>query len=292
MTGRAATGGMQWQQGDVRVTLDVTPAEVTAALSRLWQRISQGVDALAAEEWEQPTRCSEWRVVDVVNHLADAGAWVTTCMDALRDGRSTAIFANFDPISVPKRLTDAADRTPAAARRRLATAFEGMQARVAGLDEAAMRDIHVETPLGLQPPAVALSHLAWDTWLHERDLFLPLGRKVPELADDVRLAALYALRMEAYIETLTHREVHAGLVLRGALDETLALDVTAAEVRIEVLRDGEGNGTAPAARTLLHGDAATVVDALSGRGDVAAALEGPEDVRSTISMMRTFLAGA
>ena len=290
MTGRAATGGMQWQQGDVRVVLDVAPAEVTAALSRLWQRISDGVDALAPEEWEQPTRCSEWRVVDVVNHLADAGLWVTTCMDALRDGRSTAIFVNFDPISRPKQLTDAADRTPATARRRLAEAFDGMRARVASLDDAGFREIHIETPLGLQPPAVALSHLAWDTWLHERDMFLPLGREVPELADDVRLAALYALRMEAYIQTLMHREVHAGLALRGALDETLLLDVTSAEVRIEVLRDG--NGTAPATRTLLHADAATAVDALSGRGDVAAALEGPEDVRSTMSMMRTFLAGS
>jgi uncharacterized protein (TIGR03083 family) len=286
MNAAAATGGMQWQQGGVLVAFDVAPAEVTAGLSRLWQRISDGLDALSPEDWERPSRCLDWAVVDVANHLADTGTWVASCMDAAAAGRRTEFFTDFDPIRIPKQLTDAADRSPAVVRRRLADSLDGLRDRLSALDEDAARDGLVETPLGQQPPAAGLAHLFWDTWLHERDVFLALGGDVPVLAEDVRLAALYSLRMEAYIQTLMHREVHVGLELHGALEETLVLDVSPGATRVAMLRDGDA-----APPTLLRGDAASAVDALSGRGDVAAALEGPADVRSSISVLRTVLAG-
>jgi uncharacterized protein (TIGR03083 family) len=282
----AATGGMQWQQGDVRVALDVTPADVAAGLARLWRRLLDGVDALAPNEWERPTRCAEWTVVDVVNHLGDTGSWVVDIVDAVAEGRESHVFDNFEPRGVPKRLTDAADRDPVVARRRMSEGFEAVRARLPLLDDREAAQLLLTTPLGPQPPAVGLLHLFWDTWLHERDMFLPLHRPVPELADEVRMAAVYTLRMEGYIQAMFGRELSVGLVLDGALRDTVAVELHPTELRVEVV---------PPDRTpenVLRGDAATAVDALCGRGALEASLQGPDDVRGSISALRTVLAGA
>jgi len=282
----AAVGGMEWQQGDQRVVLDVASAEVVAALARVWQRILEGVDALEPDDWERPTRCADWTVVDVVNHLGDTGSWVVDIIDAAAEGRHSTVFDNFEPRGIPKRLTDAADRSPAVARRRLGEAIEAVRSRLPLLDADGTRDLLLDTPLGKQPPAVGLLHLFWDTWLHERDVFLPLGRDVPELADELRLVTVYTLRMEGYIQGLFQRELSLGLVLDGGLRATAAIELHPAELRIQFV--------APDAtpEAVLRGDAAAAVDALCGRGEVEAALQGSDEVRSSVSGLRSVLAGA
>jgi uncharacterized protein (TIGR03083 family) len=285
MSGQAATGGIQWQQGDTLVVLDVAPAEISGGLSRLWQRVLDGVDSLGEGEWERPTRCSEWKAVDIANHLSDTASWVTQLVADAAAGRPSHVFDGFEPRGVPKRLTDAADRTPAVAARRLRESLEGLGSLAAGLDFEAMVDERVDTPLGAQPSAVGFLHLFWDTWLHERDLFLPLDREVPEREAEVRLAALYTLRMEGYIHDLLHRRVSTLLDLHGAFSGCLLLQAGPGELRVEQVPDGTP------AEHVLHGDAATVVDALCGRGDLTAALAGEPDGLATVSSIRAVLAG-
>lgn len=286
MTATAATGGMQWQQGDVRVTLDVAPAEVTTALSRLWQRLLDSVDALAEDDFERPTRCSEWTVVDLVNHLADTASWGIEIITAGQEGRVSHLFDGFEPRGVPKRLTDAADRTPTVARRRMLENTARLREMVSGLDPVAAMDLPVSTPVGDQPSMAGLLHYFWDCWLHERDLLLPLGRPVPELADEVRLALVYILRLEGYVHSLFKREVSVALELSGAWAETLLFTVDAGQIRAQAAAGGE------TARYTLRGDSATVVDALSGRGEMQAALQGDAEGRDSVSAIRAVLAGS
>jgi uncharacterized protein (TIGR03083 family) len=286
MTATAATGGMQWQQGDIAVVLDVAPTAASAALPRLWQRILDGVEALGPDDWERPTRCSEWAVVDIVNHLGDTGSWVLDIMDAAETGRHSTVFDNFEPRGVPKRLTEGADRTPAVARRRLREAIAAVRDRLAPLDAETAASVLLDTPLGPQPAGVGVLHLFWDTWLHERDLFLPLGRRVAEEPEEVRLAALYSLRMEGYIQTLFGRQVSVRLALDGAVDSVLSLEADGSELRIQVAPPGSADQGA------LRGDAAAAVDALCGRGELAAALAGPEEALQSVSSLRTILAGS
>jgi uncharacterized protein (TIGR03083 family) len=285
MTTEAATGGMQWELGGASVALDVDPAAVPPALLRVWGRICQGLDELEPAQWQHPTRCSEWQVVDIVNHLADTCSWVVDVIDSAAEGRRSTIFDGFEPRGVPKRLTDAADRDPAAARRRLDGAIAAVTARVAIHDPASLTDVLLLTPLGEQPAPAGLLHLTWDTWLHERDLFLPLGRRTPVERDEVRMVALYTLRMEGFIAMLFKREVHTALVLHGALDDTLRLDLSGKRLRA-------GAGTAEDAAHVLQGEAATVVDALCGRGELGAALDGAEEARASLGGLRSLLAGA
>jgi uncharacterized protein (TIGR03083 family) len=281
-----AASSIRWTQDDgATVVLDIAPTEVVTAISRLWSRIARGVADIPAGDWERPTRCSEWTVVDIVNHLADVNAMAAEVAIASMEGRRSHVFDGFDPRSAPMVRTAAADRDPAVAQGRLLGAVETMLAGLDFLDVASLTPL-TETPIGAQPLAVAVLHLLWDAWLHERDLFIPLGVAVPELADEVRLAALYSLRMLGCFQAMLGREVHVPLTLSGVLDTTLVLDVRAGSTSVREA------STANEPEPHLRADAATAVDALCGRGEIEAALDGPDELRRRVTTLRKVLAGA
>lgn len=275
---------MQWVRNGVSVTLDLDPAVVATALPRMWSRLVRAVDGLAPGDWERPTRCTDWRVVDIVNHLADTTGMGYRVTLAALQGQRSGVFDGFNPRTVPKQLTDAAERDPATVRARFVETLEPV---LAGLDLLDVGDAHpaVETPIGRQPIAAALLHLLWDTWLHERDMLLPLGHAVPEVHDEVRLAALYALRMVGFCNTLFSQSAHVPFVLHGGFEGALLLDVSADAVSVV------GVDAAAAGAHALRADAATAVDALCGRGDMRAALDGPEELRRQVGSLRLVLAG-
>jgi uncharacterized protein (TIGR03083 family) len=276
--------GLEWSSGHSRVALDVIPLEVLGALSRLRTRFMQCIDALPRDSAETPTRCNEWRVVDVVNHLADTTGWASDAISAAAEGRHSDLFgAGFDVRATPKALTDAVARDLDSARARLHAAMAANLGQVG--EVVALRDRMTDTPLGPQPFPVAALHVLWDTWLHERDLLLPLGVEVPEHEDEVRLCAVYTLRMIGLAQVWRGRSLSVALRLHGATEQTVRLDATpqATEVRIV---------DAVAADTpVFRGDAATAVDALTGRGDLDAALQGPQEERRALSVLGRFLAG-
>lgn len=283
-----AARGMQWTQRNGTVALDVSPADVATALPRMWSRLVRATGHIAAGDWEKPSRCSEWRAVDVVNHIADLNRMGFEVAQAALEGRRSTILDGFDPRTVPKRLTDAADRDPAVAQTRLVSSVESL---LAGLDrlDLANPDPVVQSPVGRQPMAASLLHVLWDTWLHERDLFLPLGHSVPELDDEVRLCAVYTLRMLGFTHQLFGREAHVALVLSGGCEGTLRLDVDAGSLRVAagaVELDGQSPPRA------LRGDAATAVDALCGRGDLHSALDGPDELRAELGSLSGLLGGS
>jgi len=276
---------MRWSSGRGSNAVDLVPADVSTALSRMWSRLARAVEALPDADWEHPSRCSEWRAVDVVNHIADMNGLAVSVIVAGMSGERTSAFDGFDPRTTPQRLLDAADRNPAVARRRLLESLETMLAGIDSLADSA--EVPMETPLGRQPMAVSTTHLLWDTWLHERDIFLPLGQALPEVADEVRLAALYSLRMIGFFAQLFQRDVHVPLRLHGAWEGTLLLDAGGGDMSVRVVDAGAGD-----LGPHLRGDAATAVDALCGRGDLAAALDGPDELRDALSSLRMVLAGS
>ena len=288
MSVEPVTGAITWAKGPTTVTIDLVPADVVAAQGRMWSRLARAVTEIPDEDWEHPTRCSEWRAVDIVNHLADINTMGFEVVLAALQRERSGVFEGFDPRTVPKQLTDAADRTPAVARERLSSSIEAM---LAGLDTLDVGNVDpvVETPIGRQPLAVAMLHVLWDTWLHERDIFLPLGHSVPELEDEVRLAALYSLRMIGFFQHLAGRETHVVLDLHGAWEGILRLDVAGGDVRVQYGAGAPGDPDAPPP---LRADATTAVDALCGRADLASALAGPEEQRAALACLRSVLGGS
>jgi len=274
---------LEWTSGDARVVVDLVPIEVLGALARLRTRLLQSIDALPLGEAEHATRCDEWRAVDLVNHLADTTHWATEVIAAAAEHRASVIFEGFHVRATPKQLTDAAPRDLDAARARLHQAMEANLHQVA--EVVGLQERPTMTPVGPQPFPVAALHVLWDTWLHERDLLLPLGVQVPEHEDETRLAAVYTLRLIGFALAMMGRELSVALRLHGATECLLRLDATRGRTSVRVVETVDG------ATPELSGDAATVVDALTGRGDLAAALDGPEELRRALSPLRRFLAG-
>jgi hypothetical protein len=99
-----------------------------------------------------------------------------------------------------------------------------------------------------------VTHILFDSWLHERDVFLPLGTQ-PPLEDDELLTVLtYALLMVGTFQRPPFEEVVRGV--RISVDD--------AKVR-----------SVPVAPVLDETSAATV-DALTGRGDLGSILTGAD----------------
>jgi hypothetical protein len=275
---------LEWTGNDGRVTLDLRPLEAYGALARLRTRLLQRIDALSAGEAELPTRCSEWRVVDVVNHLADTTGWATTAIDATLAGRpGSGVWDRFDVVATPKSLTDAAPRDLDAARARLHEAMAANMRQITAV--LPVRERLTDTPLGPQPFPVAVTHVLWDTWLHERDLCLPRCEAVPQHEDEVRLCAIYTLRLLGVMFALRRRARSLVLRLHGGTETALRLDVGDGETRVRAV-DSVDDGT-----PVLSGDAAGAIDALSGRGDLAAALQGPDGIRAELSPLGRYFAG-
>lgn len=262
-----------------RRALDVLPLEVLGAFNRLCARLVERIDALPDGVAEQPTRCADWRAVDLVNHLADTTSWATEVTTAAAEQRETTIFAGFHVRRTPKQLTDAQPRDLAAARARL---HANIAANLALVPEIVrLGNGLCQTPLGPQPFPVAALHAMWDTWLHERDLLIPLGIDPPQHEDEVRLCALYSLRLLGLFVAMSGQELSVTLRLHGATETTLRLDATPQLTAVRVVDDPTPQ---------LSGDAAAAVDALTGRGDPAA-LEGPAELRAALSPLRAVLAG-
>jgi hypothetical protein len=281
--------GLEWVDASgARTSLDVDAGDVTAAVLRVWRRLLATLDELPAQSAGAPTRCSEWAVVDLVNHLADVTGMARQVTLAAIQGERCGIFDGFDPQRVPKRLTDAAVRDLDTA---LGRAREALGSAVAEVEAGAALAgaLEIETPLGVQPFSAALLHGFWDAWLHERDLLIPRGATPPELADELRLHALYSLHMAGCLQRLFGREASITLALHGASDAVIRVDVQGTEVRTRGLRsvDSDGDDTTEA----LRGDAATAEDAISGRGDLNAALDGPDPMRKALRIVRTVVAG-
>jgi Mycothiol maleylpyruvate isomerase N-terminal domain len=280
MATKAGGHALEWTSGETRVVVELIPLEVLGALMRLRTRVLQRIDALAARDAEHPSRCAEWRAVDVVNHLADTTGWAAAVTAAAAHGAPTTVFEGFHVRRTPKQLTDAGPRDLDAARARLHTAMAESLGQVA--EVVAVRDKLTDTPLGPQPFPVAACHVLWDTWLHERDLCLPLGIEPPQHEDEIRLSAIYTLRLVGLCVAMARRELSATLRLHGATEVTLRLDASAALTAVRVVDD---------AAPQLSGDAATVIDALSGRGDIDAAVEGPAELRTAFRPLCALLAG-
>ena len=105
-------------------------------------------------------------------------------------------------------------------------------------------------------------HALWDSWVHERDILLPLGREAVVEPDEVVHCLRYAAGLGRTFA------VSSGITEQGSM----AIEATDPEERLTVTVDGDvvriHGGPAPAGALQLRCDAVTLVEALSMR-DVA-----------------------
>ncbi len=231
------------------------------------QRLVDTWQGFTPAQWDHQSRNTEWTVHQTVRHVADAmelGA-------AAVSGDPVLDSNDFDPRSTPEVWL-------AASRSELPTTtierFSGASTRYrAGIRDrlASGDDTHDRTVYGTAHWTVNVAHVLWDSWLHERDVLLPLGQAAPSSEEEERLVGLYALLMALVPSMMFEQSIASTVQLRGISLRTIEVSCEAGSLVSAEVSVGADVivGTMPAA-----------IDALAGRGDaVADAIPGaPEEL--------------
>jgi uncharacterized protein (TIGR03083 family) len=225
------------------------------------ERLAGRLAGLSGDEWRQPTRCHLWDVADLVSHLTDTNRWILGALAAAWNPALPSPFEGFDNRVTPhEQVVAARGRTPAELLEDLRWGTEQTaKALAAGADP--------EFPLvrfaaaRYRAPVAAL-HLLWDSFLHERDVLLPLGLGGDHTDDELTAMAAYVMLLAGIVMGPFDPPVTIDAVLHDRVDRSFRLYLGEA-VRVEPLPEG----TSPAEHR-IEGPTLATIDALAGRGSL------------------------
>ncbi|GIJ45407.1 hypothetical protein Val02_22930 [Virgisporangium aliadipatigenens] len=241
-------------------------------------RLLDLLDALPAADWAQPSRCAGWTVHDVVRHLVDVAR---LHVDQLGTGGTAFDAEAFHPARSPAQWMVASERaTPAQTLddlRELTEVEAKLLAERADESRAGLWRGPSRRPL--HPTTFSL-HLHWDAWLHERDITVPLGVRLPPDHLGTHLAVLYGLLLAATPARMAGVRLETSVLLDGGPAECYAISHGASGIVVSA-------DTAPEAPLRSRADA--LLDALMGRGPALhTVLEGPAELVATLDLLRKF----
>jgi uncharacterized protein (TIGR03083 family) len=267
-------------RGPLPIVVDPTFGPPVAPWLAHRERFLAAVRGLDAADWDHPTRCADWSVRDVVAHLVTVDGFWPVAMAAARDDTvPTTYLTGFDPSSSPDQFVKATTATTSDAEllARHTDALDALHAFVATFDDEAW-DRRGESPLGHLPARVILAHGYWDSWLHEYDVFVPLGDPPAVDAADLLAATWFSLVMAALQGGLVDDPDAVGPGPDAPIDACLAFsDLPDAPLHLSVGTLGDGIAVtrcAPDHAPVAAGRAVDLVEGLTGRQDPATATAG------------------
>jgi hypothetical protein len=177
-------------------------------------------------------------------------------------------FKQFDPITTPHEFVVAGRSvSDTEVRDRFVVSSETMADDVESSGPERWGSTSI-SPLGLVPWWLSALHVFYDSWVHERDVLLPLGMEAAVDPDEA-------------VPVLTYSLAIVGILISEQIDTVIA------SVRLVT-----GNPPVMATPTTSDADrdSALLIDALSGRGSVEDALPGtdPFVVRHLGALARLF----
>lgn len=262
--------GFSWNNRSLHV--GCTLPDAVEVLHRQRERLAGRLARLSGDEWHRPTRCHLWDVADVVSHMTDTNRWILAALSAARDETLPSPFEGFDPRVTPH------EQVVAARGRTSAELVEDLRWGTEQATKALAASSDPEFPLvrfaaaRYRAPIAAL-HLLWDSFLHERDVLLPLGFGGEHTEDELRALAAYVMLYAGLVMGAFEPPVTIDAVLRDRVDRSFRLHFGDA-VHVEPLPEG----TDPAPHR-IEGPTLAVIDALSGRGSLTDALTMDEELR-------------
>jgi uncharacterized protein (TIGR03083 family) len=267
------TDGSAVPQADhMKVELD--PAVVVRSYTRHRRRFAGSAATLVADELASRSRCSEWSVADVLRHGCDVDRWMRTIW------AGDVPFSAFDPRVTPHESVVSGRSLPdEEVRDRYVASADEMAADVeaSGPERWGLPSL---SPAGAVPWWLGLLHAFYDSWVHERDALLPLGRDVAVEPDEVDAVFAYSLAVVPVAGRVLGRAEHIDAVV-------CSFRVTADEGPVTVTRVA---GEPPAGVPALTGEAPVIVDALSGRGAPDEVLTGDSDVVHRLGVLARYFA--
>src|SRR5580765_4237727 len=155
-------------------------------------RMTEALRALSDEQWMATTRCTEWNAKDVTAHLITADAfWIGSLTAARAGAPPTTFLEGFNPSKSLEPFVSAMRDTPIAeVHDQFVAATDAFAATVNDFTEDDWRAIG-ESPFGHLEARFIFAHAFWDAWLHERDIFVPLGLTPPVEPDELFAATWF-----------------------------------------------------------------------------------------------------
>jgi hypothetical protein len=124
-----------------------------------------------------------------------------------------------------------------------------------------------ESPAGHVPLRLVMQHALWDSWVHERDILLPLERSAAVEVDELRACLQYAAALSPALAIGLGQEPRGSFAVRATDPEmSFVLDVDGSVTLWEGEGEGEGEGEVRVGVPCLQGSAVELVEALSIRG--------------------------
>jgi uncharacterized protein (TIGR03083 family) len=237
------------------------------------RRLADLLAGLDQDQWAAPSRCEGWSVRDVISHLVSTNPFWAFSIAAGLGGEPTRFLATFDPVASPAQLVEASRAEPASAV--LAQFVATNVALAAAVDQIGDRwSTLAEAPPGHVPLTGVVLHALWDSWVHERDIALPLGLDTAEEPDELVGSLAYAAALSpAFAASLgSGRE---GTVAVIATDPDVRLVVEVGESVL--VRTGRAQDDAPEGALALTGTAVDLIEGLSLRAPLPCAV--PDDHR-------------
>ena len=253
-------------------------ADIVAALARQRARMASSAASLSPDEWEHPSRCGHWSIGDVCLHLCDTGLAFGSRPEA--DERS----GDFDPNNTPDEYVErhrADGRTWAIET--LAVNGQRLTDITAGWLANGHDHLHGSVWGAEVDWRMVAAHLVWDGYLHERDIAEPLGRSVEVSDEDMAVVLAYATMM-CTVPALRDDGDLPPIEFAVGGQVGSRVSVSAAS--------GVGTVTAEMDAATSQGpDAAIVIDAMAGRGDLMALYPGRDEM-GALMFTGAFLAAA
>jgi uncharacterized protein (TIGR03083 family) len=247
---------------DPLIVLAGDPATILEPLVRQRRRLVEVLAAFDDERWAAPSRCAGWSNRDVVVHLDSTNAFWSFSIASGLKGEPSRFLASFDPVASPAQLVAGSAMSGPEAGERFAASTGALCDLLAGLDEAGWTTL-AEAPPGHLSVAAVAHHALWDSWVHERDVLLPLGESPTEEPDEIAATLRYAAALSPAFARNS-----------GAADAgTLGVAVTGPDVafvvevgaRVTVTDVADGSAAEAGADLVLRGDAVDLAEALSVR---------------------------
>jgi uncharacterized protein (TIGR03083 family) len=244
--------------GPVVLASDDHPSSQLVPVTRQRQRFQSLLAELTGDQWAHSTRCEAWTVRDVVAHLVRVNEFWNASVVAGLAGEPTRMLARFDPATTPPLLVDAMSSFSASeVFDQFVSTNDSLLATLSALT-AGEWSMLAESPAGHVPIRLVAQHALWDSWVHERDVAIPLGITPDVEPDEVTSCLRYAAAVSPVL----------GIGLGRAGAGVLAVEATDPTVRFELevddrvtLRNRSSDTDAPC----LCGSAVEMTEALSLR---------------------------
>jgi uncharacterized protein (TIGR03083 family) len=244
--------------GPTILSVDGQPNDQLQPLTRQRRRMQAMLTELTDEQWMTESRCDDWTARDVVAHLVGVNTFWYSSIGAGLAGMPTRVLAGFDPAATPPVMVDfMSSLTTSEVLDQFVSTTDGLLGMVAELTDRGWSTL-AETPAGHVPVRLLAQHALWDSWIHERDIAIPLGLATTLEHDELRSCLQYAAAVSPVLGIGLGRSC-TGLFAVEATNPSLRFVLDVGES--VAVRDEPMDATVPC----LRGDAVDLIEALSLR---------------------------